>query len=182
LQRIETSLPGVCLLQPRILQDARGSFFETYHKQRFSALGITDVFVQDNHSTSVRGTVRGLHYQIRSPQAKLCRVVQGEVVDIAVDLRRSSPDFGRWVRVILSAENRTQIYIPVGFAHGFAVLSETAEFLYKCSGFYDAADERGVLWNDADLNIAWNIALPLLSAKDAALPRLSAIPGDQLPE
>jgi dTDP-4-dehydrorhamnose 3,5-epimerase len=182
LQRIETSLPGVCLLQPQVFKDERGFFLESYHGRKLAALGIHDVFVQDNHSKSSRGTLRGLHYQRRRPQAKLCRVVQGEVLDVAVDLRRSSENFGKSVCAVLSAENQQMIYIPVGFAHGFVVLSPTAEFLYKCSSFYDPADERGVLWNDPDLKIDWNVESPQLSQKDAALPRLAQIAREELPE
>ena len=182
MQRIETSLPGVCLLQPQVFEDARGFFFETYHGRKLATLGIHDVFVQDNHSKSAKGTLRGMHYQLRYPQAKLCRVVQGEVLDVAVDLRRSSMTFGKWTSAVLSAENKQMIYLPTGFAHGFVVLSETAEFLYKCSGFYNAADEHGVVWNDPQLNIAWNIKGPLLSQKDAALPLLAEIEPSQLPE
>jgi dTDP-4-dehydrorhamnose 3,5-epimerase len=181
IEKIETGLPGVFLLQPSVYRDARGAFFESYHRAKLAALGIREPFVQDNESLSVRGTLRGLHYQRRQPQAKLCRVAQGEVLDVAVDLRRGSPQFGKWVSAILSGENRRQIYIPAGFAHGFLVLSETAQFLYKCSRFYQADDDRGIRWNDPQLAIGWNIASPLLSAKDAALPLLADVPPDQLP-
>jgi dTDP-4-dehydrorhamnose 3,5-epimerase len=145
-------------------------------------LGIHDEFVQDNHSQSVRGTLRGLHYQLQHAQAKLCRVVQGEVLDVAVDIRRGSPTFGRWVSAVLSAENKRLIYVPRGFAHGFAVLSETAEFLYKCSDFYHAEHEHGVLWNDPQLNINWNVANPILSAKDQKYLPLAQIPQELLPK
>jgi len=145
------------------------------------SLGISETFVQDNHSKSAKGTLRGLHYQLRHPQAKLCRVVHGEVQDVAVDIRVGSPCFGRWTSALLSAENKRQIYIPAGFAHGFLVLSETAEFLYKCSDFYFPQDERGVTWNDPDLKIPWNIEQPLLSQKDQSYPRLAQIPREQLP-
>ena len=137
--------------------------------------------MQDNHSQSRKNTLRGLHYQLRYPQAKLCRVVRGAVLDVAVDIRRGSPTFGKWVSAELSAENMHQIFVPAGFAHGFVVLSEEAEFLYKCSDFYDPAGERGIVWNDPDLKIDWGISQPVLSEKDARLPRLSEIASDQLP-
>jgi dTDP-4-dehydrorhamnose 3,5-epimerase len=173
MQRIETPLPGVCLLEPKVFGDARGFFLETYHAAKFAALGIAARFVQDNHSKSVRGTLRGLHYQLQHPQAKLCRVIQGEVLDVVVDIRRGSPTFGQWTSVVLSDENKRQIYVPRGFAHGFAVLSETAEFLYKCDDFYDPADERGIAWNDPALGIDWGVAEPLLSEKDNRNPTLA---------
>ena len=150
MEKILTALPGVLLIRPKVFRDDRGFFLESYHREKFASLGITDNFVQDNHSCSKRGTVRGLHYQLRHAQAKLCRVVAGEVLDVALDIRRESPTFGKWTSAVLSAENQQQIYIPPGFAHGFAVLSESAEFLYKCSDFYFAEDEHGVLWNDPD--------------------------------
>jgi dTDP-4-dehydrorhamnose 3,5-epimerase len=182
MRRIETDLPGVCILEPAVFSDARGFFFESYHAAKLAALGITDTFVQDNHSGSVQGTLRGLHYQLHFPQAKICRVVAGEVLDVSVDVRRGSPTFGRWSRVLLSAENRRQVYIPAGFAHGFLVLSATAEFLYKCSGFYDAADERGIAWDDPELGIEWPLTVsPVLSPKDRCHPRLREIPQQDLP-
>jgi dTDP-4-dehydrorhamnose 3,5-epimerase len=180
-ERIETELPGVVILRPKVFRDARGFFAETYHQQKFAELGITVNFVQDNHSCSARGTLRGLHYQVRHQQAKLCRVVRGEVLDVAVDVRRGSPTFGRWVGCLLSAAEMNQIFIPAGFAHGFAVLSESAEFLYKCSDFYDPASEYGVAWNDPELGIDWRIAEPLLSTKDSAFPPLRDISPDLLP-
>jgi len=180
-ERTETDLPGVCLIAPAAVADARGFFAETYRADHFAALGIADVFVQDNHSRSRRGTLRGLHAQLRRPQAKLCRVTQGEVLDVAVDIRVGSPHFGRHVAVRLSAENKLQIYVPRGFVHGFLVLSDYAEFQYKCSDFYDAADEIGVLWSDPALAIAWDVTAPDLSAKDRALPRLADIPPQRLP-
>ncbi|HYP26521.1 MAG TPA: dTDP-4-dehydrorhamnose 3,5-epimerase [Blastocatellia bacterium] len=182
MKKIETRIPGVFLIEPLVLEDERGLFFETYHEQKFAALGINDRFVQDNHSRSVRGTVRGLHYQLTRQQAKLCRVVQGEVLDVAVDVRRGSPYFGMHVKAILSSENRRQMYIPKGFAHGFAVLSDSAEFLYKCSDFYYREDERGVLWNDQGLGIDWDVDAPLLSMKDRQHPPLSRVPLADLPE
>lgn len=133
--RLETAIAGVAIIKPRVVGDKRGFFWETYHSAKFAELGIRDTFVQDNHSYSRRGTLRGLHYQLPHAQAKLCRVVRGEVLDVAVDIRRGSPTFGKWTSAVLSAENKYQIYIPRGFAHGFAVVSEEAEFLYKCSDF-----------------------------------------------
>jgi dTDP-4-dehydrorhamnose 3,5-epimerase len=171
----------VILIEPDVHADARGFFFESYHQEKFAALGIRDRFVQDNHSRSVRNTLRGLHYQLHRPQAKLCRVAQGEVLDVAVDIRRGSPTFGKSIAAKLSAENRRQIYVPPDFAHGFVVLSETAEFLYKCSDFYDPADERGILWNDPELNIEWGIREPILSAKDQQYPRLGEVRPEALP-
>lgn len=165
-----TAIPDVLVLEPRVFGDARGFFFESYNQRDFEqATGLQGVtFVQDNHSRSARGVLRGLHYQIQSPQGKLVRVVQGEVFDVAVDLRRSSPTFGRWVAEVLSADNKKQMWIPPGFAHGFLVLSESAEFLYKTTDYWYPEHERSVLWNDPELAIAWPLAdTPLLAAKDA---------------
>jgi len=181
LQKFDTSLPGVWELQPKVLRDARGFFVETYQQQRFADLGIHDVFVQDNHSRSRKGTVRGLHYQVSHAQAKLCRVVEGEVLDVAVDIRLGSPNFGKWTSILLSAEKQNQIFIPQGFAHGFAALTDTVQFLYKCSDFYDPASEHGIIWNDPDLAIDWGIADPLISEKDAKFPTLAAMPREFLP-
>jgi dTDP-4-dehydrorhamnose 3,5-epimerase len=181
IEKIETRLPGVFLLRPPIFRDARGSFCESYHQAKLAELGIRDQFVQDNESISARGILRGLHYQCRQAQAKLCRVARGEVLDVAVDIRRGSPHFGKWTSAILSDENRLQIYIPAGFAHGFLVLSETAQFLYKCSTFYDAEDDRGIRWNDPQIAIQWDMDAPIISDKDAALPLLANVALDQLP-
>jgi len=178
---IETSLAGVLIIRPKVILDPRGFFMETYRADLLAATGITDQFLQDNQSRSSRGVLRGLHYQLRTPQAKLCRVVQGEVLDIAVDIRVGSPTFGKWVGVILSAENHLQIYIPKGFAHGFAVRSETADFLYKCSDYYDAGDDRGVRWNDPQIGIDWQTPSPILSEKDKRYLPLSQVPQEQLP-
>jgi dTDP-4-dehydrorhamnose 3,5-epimerase len=179
-ERINTALEGVFLLQPRVFRDPRGWFVETYHAEKFAALGITHPFVQDNHSFSTRHTLRGLHYQITHPQAKLCRVIRGEVLDVAVDVRHGSPTFGKWASAILSAENKQQIYIPAGFAHGFVVLSDEAEFLYKCSDVYDPAGEAGIHWADPDLGITWGVDHPLVSEKDARYPRLAEVPPERL--
>ena len=181
MKRIETSLPDVMLIEPAVKQDERGFFFESYHQRDFVEIGITELFVQDNHSKSIRGALRGLHYQLVHPQAKLCRVVQGEVLDVVVDIRRGSPRFGEHVATVLSAENKRQIYIPPGFAHGFLVLSDTAEFLYKCSDFYYREDEHGVLWSDPGLGIEWGIVEPIVSEKDKQLPLLSKILPGELP-
>ncbi len=181
MNRVETTLPGVFLIQSELRQDKRGFFLEVYHQAKFAELGITDHFVQDNHSRSQKGVLRGLHYQLHRPQAKLCRVIEGEVLDVAVDIRVGSPTFGKSVTVPLCAENHNQIYIPAGFAHGFLVLSDWAQFLYKCSDFFDPADDRGVLWNDLDLNIAWGIECPTVSEKDKQNPPLSDIPREFLP-
>ena len=180
-ERIETAVPGVFIIKPRIFRDARGFFAETYHAAKFKDIGVADTFVQDNHSRSGKGTLRGLHYQLRHPQAKLCRVVRGAVLDVAVDIRRGSPTFGQAATALLSAENMHQIYVPVGFAHGFAVLSEEAEFQYKCSDFYDPAGEYGVLWSDPALAIDWKVSNPTLSEKDSRYTRLSEIPAEHLP-
>jgi dTDP-4-dehydrorhamnose 3,5-epimerase len=182
LQKLNTSLPGVWELQPKVFRDARGFFLETYHRQKFSELGIPDVFVQDNHSCSTKGTLRGLHYQLRHTQAKLCRVVQGEVLDVAVDVRIGSPNFGKWTSVLLSAERQNLIFIPRGFAHGFVALSDTVQFLYKCSDVYDPTSEYGIIWNDPDLAIAWGVANPLVSEKDAKYSTLAAMPREFLPD
>jgi dTDP-4-dehydrorhamnose 3,5-epimerase len=181
LQRLETSLPGVWELRPTIFRDARGFFTETYHQRRFAELGITHSFVQDNHSSSVKGTLRGLHYQLNHPQAKLCRVVEGEALDVVLDIRLGSPYFGKWAVVVLSASSQNQIYIPAGFAHGFLALADTVQFLYKCSDFYDSTDEHGILWSDPDLKITWGLRSPLVSDKDAKFPTLAKIPREFLP-
>jgi dTDP-4-dehydrorhamnose 3,5-epimerase len=181
MQRIETSLPGVFELRPVIHRDARGFFVETYHKAKFAEHGIADAFVQDNHSRSGKGTLRGLHYQLRQPQAKLCRVVEGGALDVVVDIRVGSPSFGKWTSVLLSASELNQIYIPPGFAHGFLALTDTVQFLYKCGDFYDPADEHGIAWNDPDLNIPWDVSAPIVSQKDANYPRLAQVPAEFLP-
>jgi dTDP-4-dehydrorhamnose 3,5-epimerase len=181
MRRIETSLPGVLELRPAVFEDARGFFMETYHQQRFESLGITDGFVQDNHSRSVKGSLRGLHYQVRHAQAKLCRVVEGEALDVAVDIRLGSPTFGKWASLTLSARAHNMIYIPAGFAHGFLALTDSVQFLYKCSDFYHRDDEHGILWNDPALNISWGLASPLVSGKDAKFPKLADVPPDLLP-
>jgi dTDP-4-dehydrorhamnose 3,5-epimerase len=169
-----TALPDVLLVEPKVFGDARGFFFESWNRRDFAASGIDAAFVQDNHSRSHRGVLRGLHYQIQHAQGKLVRTTEGEVFDVAVDLRRSSPNFGRSMGVVLSAANRRMLWIPPGFAHGFVVLSEYAEFLYKATDYWYPEHERTLLWNDAALRIEWPLAAaPTLAAKDAAGLRLA---------
>ena len=166
------ALPEVILVEPDVHRDPRGFFVETYHLEKYRAGGITGPFVQDNHSRSVQGTLRGLHAQRRRPQGKLVRAVDGEMFDVAVDIRRGYPTFGRWVGVRLWGENFQQLYIPPGFAHGFCVLSAVVHVEYKCTDFYDAADEIGLAWNDPDVGIEWPIRDPIISDKDRRLPAL----------
>jgi dTDP-4-dehydrorhamnose 3,5-epimerase len=182
VQRIETTIPGVCEIVPKVFRDSRGFFLETYHQSRYLELGISEGFVQDNHSASAKGTLRGLHYQLRHAQAKLCRVVEGEALDVAVDLRVGSPSFGQWASVILSSQKQNQIFIPAGFAHGFLALSETVQFLYKCSEYYDPKDEYGLQWNDPGIGISWGISSPVLSEKDSRYSPLAGIPHELLPK
>lgn len=166
-----TALPGVLLLEPAVFGDARGFFYESFNAREFHrATGLEVDFVQDNHSRSAKGVLRGLHYQIAHPQGKLVRVMAGEVQDVVVDLRRSAPSFGKWISVILSGENKRQLWVPPGFAHGFLVLSDSAEFLYKTTDYWHPEHERCILWNDADLAIDWKLngQAPQLAAKDAA--------------
>lgn len=169
MRAVPTTIADVLLIEPRVFGDDRGYFYESYNQRAFQeATGMDVHFVQDNHSKSVRNVLRGLHYQVQQPQGKLVRVVQGEVFDVAVDIRRDSPTFGRWYGEVLSAENRRQLWIPPGLAHGFLVLSETAEFLYKTTDYYAPAHERCIIWDDPDLGIAWPVSgTPALSAKDS---------------
>jgi dTDP-4-dehydrorhamnose 3,5-epimerase len=174
--RVEpTELPGVLVIEPRVHQDERGFFLETYHAGKFKAAGLEPVFVQDNHSASKRGTVRGLHLQGEEPQGKLVRCIVGAVFDVAVDVRRGSPTFGRWFGATLSADNFKQLWIPAGFAHGFAVVSERAEVEYKCTALYRPDAELAVRWNDPAIGILWPTTEPTLSAKDAAAPLLAEV-------
>lgn len=165
-----TKIPDVVIIEPRVFGDDRGFFYESYNEKTFTeATGITRNFVQDNHSRSQKNVLRGLHYQIQQPQGKLVRVVVGEVLDVAVDIRKSSPTFGQWVSCLLSAENKRLFWVPEGFAHGFVVLSDAAEFLYKTTDYYAPEYERTILWNDADLGIDWQLTEePMLSKKDQA--------------
>lgn len=178
---IETSLPGCVVIEPAVFGDDRGFFFETWNADRYGQLGLPDKFVQSNVSSSARGVLRGLHYQWPNPQGKLVSVLEGEVYDVAVDIRRGSPTFGRWAAVILSAENKRQFWIPEGFAHGFAVLSERAIFSYLCTAQYDKSADASVRWNDAGMAIDWPIDAPLLSDKDAVAPFLKDVAHDRLP-
>ncbi|MCX8089628.1 MAG: dTDP-4-dehydrorhamnose 3,5-epimerase [Verrucomicrobiae bacterium] len=173
-------IPGLLIIEPKVFGDARGFFLETWHRQRYREAGLDVDFVQDNLSSSRRGTIRGLHFQNPRAQGKLVWVIEGEVFDVAVDLRRSSPTFGRWHGLNLSSENRLQFYIPPGFAHGFAVLSETAIFAYKCTEFYSPADELTLQWNDPDVGVQWPFADPVLSEKDKRGLRLKDLPPDRL--
>jgi len=174
-------LEGVRLIRPVCHGDARGYFLETHHGRKYAERGLDAVFVQDNHSRSARGILRGLHYQLRRPQGKLVMAVRGAIWDVAVDIRRGSPTFGRWVGRELSDANHEQLYIPPGFAHGFCVLSETADVWYKCTEYYDPADDRGVIWSDPDLAIDWPKMDYRISAKDGRQPRLAELTADQLP-
>jgi dTDP-4-dehydrorhamnose 3,5-epimerase len=177
---VPTEIAGVLIIEPHVHHDERGFFVETYHADRYRRHGIEGPFVQDNHSRSLGGTLRGLHLQVRHAQSKLIRVVEGEIYDIAVDARRGSPTFGRWVAITLSAENFMQCYIPAGFAHGFCVMSAVAQVEYKCTDFYDRASEIGIAWNDPALGIPWPIARPVLSERDQQNPTLAEL-GDRLP-
>jgi dTDP-4-dehydrorhamnose 3,5-epimerase len=177
--KIETTrLDGIVVIEPKVFGDLRGFFYESYHYQRYCDAGIRAVFVQDNQSRSVKNTLRGLHYQVNPGQGKLIRVIDGEIFDVAVDVRWQSPTFGQWFGINLSAENKKQLYIPVGFAHGFCVLSDFAEINYKCTDYYSPADERGILWNDPMLAINWPVQNPILSARDQQHPRFTEIPKD----
>jgi dTDP-4-dehydrorhamnose 3,5-epimerase len=177
----QISLEGVFIIEPDVFSDERGFFLETYNQKRYQEFDIPSTFVQDNLSFSVKNTLRGLHYQIKKPQAKLVQVVAGEVFDVAVDLRPDSATFGKWAGIHLSAKYRQQVFIPKGFAHGFCVLSDSAVFTYKCSNFYDPDSEKGILWSDPDLNIDWPVKDPIISQKDQNLPRLSEIQPQSLP-
>lgn len=178
---ISTSIPDVIVFEPQVFSDSRGHFLETYQEQKYRDAGIPKPFVQDNQSFSIAKVLRGLHFQLHHPQGKLVRVTRGEVFDVAVDLRRKSATFGQWHGEILSAENHRQMYIPENFAHGFCVLSDSAEFLYKCTDFYHPGDEVGLIWNDAKIGVQWPIQDPLLSEKDAKLPTLAEVM-DVLPD
>lgn len=178
---LETPLNGVLVVEPDIFGDKRGFFLETYNYKRYGEAGIGTNFVQDNLSYSVRGTLRGLHYQHPHAQAKLVQVIAGEVYDVSVDIRGSSPSFGKWTGVYLSEENRRQVYVPEGFAHGFCVLSETAIILYKCSDFYAPDSEGGILWCDPDLGVEWPVEDPLVSDKDRRFSFLRDVPRERLP-
>jgi dTDP-4-dehydrorhamnose 3,5-epimerase len=179
---IPVDLPEIVLIEPKIFEDRRGYFLETYQTQRYSNHGIAVTFVQDNLSFSHRGVVRGLHYQLQKPQGKLVMVLQGEIIDLVLDIRLGSPTFGKWSKNTLSAENHRQLYVPPGFSHGFAVTSETATVLYKVTDYYCPGDEYGILWNDAALGIDWPFTEAILSDKDAQFPSLQDVPEALLPQ
>jgi dTDP-4-dehydrorhamnose 3,5-epimerase len=181
LKRIDTALAGVCVIEPVVHGDARGYFLESFHADKYKALGIDARFVQSNVSHSARGVLRGLHYQWPNPQGKLVSVLEGEVYDVAVDIRRGSPTFGQWEAAMLTADNHRQLWIPEGFAHGFCVVSEAATFMYQCTALYDPAADAGVRWSDAAIGIDWPIAEPLLSAKDQQAPFLADVSPERLP-
>ena len=169
---VETGLEGVMVITPKVFSDARGFFFESYSARAFADAGLPETFVQDNHSFSTKGVLRGLHYQYPTWQGKLVRVVQGAIYDVAVDIRRNSSTFGQWYGTTLSADNKQMLYIPPGYAHGFCVVGDNADVMYKCTAPYVPAEDGGVLWNDPDIGIPWPISDPLLSEKDAKAPRL----------
>ena len=171
----KTKLDGVLVIKPETFEDTRGFFLESFNKDRYREAGINFDFVQDNHSHSTRGVLRGLHYQKTKPQGKLVRVVRGEVFDVAVDIRNGSKTFGQWEAIMLSEDNKTQFWVPPGFAHGFVVLSETADFEYKCTDYYDPSDEGSIIWNDPELGIKWPTKNPILSSKDLEALKLSKI-------
>ena len=164
---INCRIDGLIIIEPKVFGDSRGFFLESYQRKRYENIGISLEFVQDNHSCSEKGVLRGLHFQIAKPQGKLVRVTRGEVFDVAVDLRKDSPTFGEWESVILNQENKRQFYVPPGFAHGFQVMSDSADFEYKCTDYYDSSDEGAVLWNDPSLGIKWPLENPKLSKKDS---------------
>lgn len=178
---VQTDLDGVVIVEPDVFGDHRGFFMELYNRKHYETQGIAREFVQDNLSCSCVDTLRGLHYQLKRPQAKLVQVVKGEVYDVAVDIRVGSPQFGKWVGIVLSETNKRQLFVPEGFAHGFSVMSDSAMFLYKCSDFYDPLDEQGVLWADPVINIPWPVKNPILSDKDKAYKPLKDISDDKLP-
>ena len=179
---IQTALPGAVVIEPQVFGDARGFFYESYNQAKYAAAGITAAFVQSNVSRSSKGVLRGLHYQWPNPQGKLVSVLEGEVYDVAVDIRHGSPTFGQWAGVMLSAENHRHFWIPEGFAHGFCVLSEHATFTYQCTALYDAKADASVRWDDAALAIDWPISAPQLSDKDLKAPLLADIPAERLPQ
>lgn len=181
MQVVETALSGVLVIEPRCFRDERGFFLENFHAQRYREAGILDDFVQDNHSRSVKGVLRGLHFTVKHPQAQIVTVMRGHIFDVAVDLRHGSPTFGGWFGAELSEDGPRQLYMSAGFAHGFCVLSEMADLHYKVSQFYDPADDGGLLWNDPGIGIKWPVKAPLVSSRDAAHPMLRDLNRDQLP-
>lgn len=181
MKLIETEIAGVFIVEPKVFGDHRGFFMETYHERRFREAGIAGRFVQDNHSRSRKGVLRGLHYQLVQPQGKLVSVARGAVYDVAVDVRRGSPTFGRWIGCVLDDQDHRQFYVPPGLAHGFCVLSEEADFVYKCTDYYHPQSERGIIWNDPEVGIAWPQVEVILSDKDARSPRLAEVAPEDLP-
>ncbi len=177
---VNTPIKGVLIVEPKIFKDNRGFFMETYNQNIYQGLGINRIFVQDNLSYSVQDTLRGLHFQIKHPQAKLVQVVSGEIFDVVVDIRPGSSTFGQWTGVHLSDQNKRQLFVPEGFAHGFCVLSKTTFLFYKCSDFYEPDDEGGILWSDPDIGIEWPVQDPIISEKDKNLPRLADLLPEQL--
>ncbi|MHB1036368.1 MAG: dTDP-4-dehydrorhamnose 3,5-epimerase [Pirellulales bacterium] len=182
MDTIETTLPNVVVIEPKVYADPRGHFLELWNQSRYAEAGLAASFVQDNQSFSHRGVLRGLHFQNPNPQGKLVLVLAGEAFDVAVDIRLGSPTFGQWVGVTLSGTNKRQLYIPPGFAHGFAVTGETAIVMYKCTDYYDPRAEGNIAWNDPAIGIKWPLAAPVLSDKDARAPRLADIPAARLPK
>jgi dTDP-4-dehydrorhamnose 3,5-epimerase len=182
MKLIETDLPGCLLIEPAVFGDARGFFYESYNAEKYKSAGLDLRFVQTNVSRSAHGVLRGLHYQWPNPQGKLVSVVEGEVYDVAVDIRHGSPTFGRWAAAVLSADNKRHFWIPEGFAHGFVVLSDNATFSYQCTSPYDAAADAGIRWNDADIAIDWPVSAPQLSGKDAKAPFLRDVARERLPD
>lgn len=181
LKLINTSIPDVILIEPNVYNDSRGFFLETFHHRKYADVGIDQLFVQDNYSHSKQGIIRGLHYQLIHPQGKLIFVMKGEIFDVAVDIRQGSPSFGQWFGTSLSAENKRQMYVPQGFAHGFCVLSESADVMYKCTDSYDAKDEHGIFWSDETIAIDWPVKTPILSDKDNGFQKLTEISENDLP-
>lgn len=181
MKAASTSLPGVLIVEPQVFEDPRGFFYESYNEAKYANLGIHASFVQANVSRSSKGVLRGLHYQWPNPQGKLVSVLEGEVYDVAVDIRRGSPTFGQWTSAMLTADNRRHMWIPAGFAHGFCVLSEFATFTYQCTTLYDPAADAAICWNDAAIGVDWPISNPLISAKDVKAPLLADVPADRLP-
>ena len=179
---LETSLPGVLIVEPQPFEDKRGFFMETFHQERFANHGLDLCFVQDNLSLSQKNVLRGLHYQMKNPQAKLVQTIQGRIYDVAVDVRKGSPHFGRWTAAILDDANHWQMFIPAGFAHGFCVLSREARVFYKCDALYTPGDEGSILWSDPDLAIDWPVTAPVLSAKDQSSPCLKDVSPENLPD
>ncbi|MGH8123114.1 MAG: dTDP-4-dehydrorhamnose 3,5-epimerase [Rudaea sp.] len=182
MKLIETDLPGCLVIEPQTIGDARGFFYESFHAEKYKNAGLDLRFVQTNVSRSAHGVLRGLHYQWPNPQGKLVSVLEGEVYDVAVDIRRGSPTFARWTAAVLSADNKRHFWIPEGFAHGFAVLSDHATFVYQCTALFDHAADAGIRWNDGDIAVDWPLSAPLLSEKDQRTPFLRDVPHDRLPE